>query len=70
MELSAFTSHELLEKLTKKESTVEQISDSLRARIKSIDTKVKSYVRPASLNSILTEVSKNNGYTSSDGQPV
>ena len=52
MELSALTAHELLEKIAKKETTSEQISDALLARIKSVDSKVKAYVRTASLISI------------------
>ncbi len=45
MELSGLTAHELAEKLQKGEATSQAITDSLRARNKEIDGKIKAYVR-------------------------
>ncbi|KPK96705.1 MAG: glutamyl-tRNA amidotransferase [Omnitrophica WOR_2 bacterium SM23_72] len=45
MKLNELTAHELIEKLSKREVTSLQIIDSIRDRIKSVDPKVKAYVR-------------------------
>jgi aspartyl-tRNA(Asn)/glutamyl-tRNA(Gln) amidotransferase subunit A len=50
MELCKLTGHELIEKIDKKETTSQEILDSLRKRIKVIDPKVKAYVRLEKLN--------------------
>jgi aspartyl-tRNA(Asn)/glutamyl-tRNA(Gln) amidotransferase subunit A len=55
MELYSLTAHELLEKLGKKEISVEGLCSSVRKRIEDTDSKVKAYVRlagsPAAVNS-------------------
>jgi aspartyl-tRNA(Asn)/glutamyl-tRNA(Gln) amidotransferase subunit A len=56
MELNKLTAHELIEKLNNNEITSKDIIDSLRARIKALDSKVKAYVRlsnPSFFNSQL-----------------
>jgi aspartyl-tRNA(Asn)/glutamyl-tRNA(Gln) amidotransferase subunit A len=45
MELNKLTAHALIERLDKKEITPEDIFNSLKARIKEADPKVKAYVR-------------------------
>lgn len=45
MKLNAFTLHELRERIDKGETDSSQIINSLKDRIKNIDTKVKAYVR-------------------------
>jgi len=45
MELNRLTAHELTENLNKKEITSQEIINSLKNRIKDVDSKVKAYVR-------------------------
>jgi len=45
MELNQLTAHELIDRLKQKQTTVQAINASLDARIKSIEPKVKAYVR-------------------------
>jgi aspartyl-tRNA(Asn)/glutamyl-tRNA(Gln) amidotransferase subunit A len=45
MKLNELTAHELITKLNKQETTPEEIINSLRSRIKSVDSKVRAYVR-------------------------
>ena len=55
MEFNKLTLHELIEKINKKETTSQEVVDSLKKRIKEVDSKVKAYVRvPDSLSSRLT----------------
>ncbi len=50
MELYKLTAYELNEKSHKKETTSQEIVDSLEKRIKDLDSKVKAYVRVNTLN--------------------
>lgn len=45
IKLNTLTAHELIEKINKKEITSQEIIDSLKNRIKDVDSKVKAYVR-------------------------
>ncbi|RKY32281.1 MAG: Asp-tRNA(Asn)/Glu-tRNA(Gln) amidotransferase GatCAB subunit A [Candidatus Omnitrophota bacterium] len=45
MQLHTLTAHELLEKIKNKETNAKEICESISRRIKSIDSKVKAYVR-------------------------
>lgn len=45
MELNTLTAHELIEKINNQEITFEGIIDSIKKRIKEVDSKVRAYVR-------------------------
>jgi aspartyl-tRNA(Asn)/glutamyl-tRNA(Gln) amidotransferase subunit A len=50
MELNQFTAHELLAKLKSQQTTPQAILDSLYARIKSVEPRVKAYARGQEVN--------------------
>jgi len=68
MELYSLTAHELLEKLGKKEISVEGLCSSVRNRIEDTDSKVKAYVRLAGSPAVVNPKAINNGSLS--GIPV
>ncbi|MFH0763375.1 MAG: amidase family protein, partial [Candidatus Omnitrophota bacterium] len=52
IELNKLTAHELIEKISKEETTSQEIINTLKGRIKDIDSKVKAYVRLSNSHSL------------------